>query len=706
MIKQLRLTDFQRHASLSLDFTEGLNLIVGPNMAGKSTVQRAILYALFGASALPFTVEQLCRNGSTSTMRVELEFSEWTVERTPKGALLRRTSDKTELASGQAAVTSEVESILGMTGKQFIALRVASQKEAGTLLRAGAQQLAGLIDAITGVDLVSKTLSRAKTERSIADAVVKAIGPALVDAAIEQGQSRIATLGAQLDQLTDQWTQAKSDLLELTQGQTELQARVSQLGRDREYYQTHLRQLEAARAWARKLSESANALEKSKPTVARPEPSQVHASKHEVEELLARKTKISSALTDVSRLSLRISQIRQELAELVEPAEPEEDLHALAEQEQRLRERETEQAQRLVGVIAMLGQSICPTCHQLINSSEEERARLDEDRKTLEAGLEALTQERVSASQRLSAAREGYRQRELVRQARTSKEDTLASFTAMRQEHIDALAALGDPDALAPQITAAQRTSDSLQDALLQWGTWEGQLGQILTQNAEAASQIAQLEATAPPLFDEEAYVAQRDRLNTLDQETTHLREKATHFSQTLQTTQVAQQEAQERLRALEEQKKKAQDAEQRMKGLKELEKYLAENTDRFIEDIWRQILSFSEVFISRATNQQVSKLVRTGARDFAFVENGVQRPVELASGYLEDVLGAALKLALGTALGGKASFLLLDEITAAGQDENALLLTSLLSQAGQQVLLISHRQADAASAASITQIS
>jgi ABC-type transport system involved in cytochrome bd biosynthesis fused ATPase/permease subunit len=55
------------------------------------------------------------------------------------------------------------------------------------------------------------------------------------------------------------------------------------------------------------------------------------------------------------------------------------------------------------------------------------------------------------------------------------------------------------------------------------------------------------------------------------------------------------------------------------------------------------------------------------------------------------------LKLAMGAALGGPVDFMLFDEVSAAGEDENALLLTSLLKGVGAQVILISHRQADCA---------
>ena len=46
-ITRLRLTDFRRHAELDIELKPGLNIVRGPNEAGKSTVQRAIELGLF-----------------------------------------------------------------------------------------------------------------------------------------------------------------------------------------------------------------------------------------------------------------------------------------------------------------------------------------------------------------------------------------------------------------------------------------------------------------------------------------------------------------------------------------------------------------------------------------------------------------------------------------------------------------------------------
>lgn len=47
-ILRLRLRNFRKFADLEIEFAPGLNVVKGPNEAGKTTLQRAIALALLG----------------------------------------------------------------------------------------------------------------------------------------------------------------------------------------------------------------------------------------------------------------------------------------------------------------------------------------------------------------------------------------------------------------------------------------------------------------------------------------------------------------------------------------------------------------------------------------------------------------------------------------------------------------------------------
>lgn len=116
MLRRLQLENFQIHESLDLVFTEGLNVIRGENEAGKSTIFRAISFALFGSRSLPHSIEDLVTWGTdVKKLKVTLSFVvggiEYTITRAKSGASMSGSDGS--LSSGQAEVTAAVERLLG-----------------------------------------------------------------------------------------------------------------------------------------------------------------------------------------------------------------------------------------------------------------------------------------------------------------------------------------------------------------------------------------------------------------------------------------------------------------------------------------------------------------------------------------------------------------------------------------------------------------
>jgi len=85
-LKSIELQNFQKHTSLHLDFTTGINVIVGPSHAGKSCVRRAIEWVLFNNS-----IDGIRKEGSKKTS-VKIELDDGTiVERTRSASINRYT---------------------------------------------------------------------------------------------------------------------------------------------------------------------------------------------------------------------------------------------------------------------------------------------------------------------------------------------------------------------------------------------------------------------------------------------------------------------------------------------------------------------------------------------------------------------------------------------------------------------------------------
>ena len=69
ILNSLELEYFRKHKTLKVDFTEGLNLIVGDNYTGKTTITHAILFAFGGVRALPFSADRVATRGSGKRKR-------------------------------------------------------------------------------------------------------------------------------------------------------------------------------------------------------------------------------------------------------------------------------------------------------------------------------------------------------------------------------------------------------------------------------------------------------------------------------------------------------------------------------------------------------------------------------------------------------------------------------------------------------------
>ncbi|CAN5735508.1 hypothetical protein BH24CHL5_BH24CHL5_03210 [soil metagenome] len=125
-ITRLRLADFKRHAQLDIELAPGLNVIRGPNEAGKSTIQRAIEMGLFrrptfasaeleevrtwaDADAEPTVELEFVDDGRTGRLRKVFAGQKGTVELTIGD----------ESFNDPAAVDQQVARLTGLASEKF-----------------------------------------------------------------------------------------------------------------------------------------------------------------------------------------------------------------------------------------------------------------------------------------------------------------------------------------------------------------------------------------------------------------------------------------------------------------------------------------------------------------------------------------------------------------------------------------------------------
>ncbi len=162
IIESVRMKNFKSHSDTTINFGPGINVILGENGAGKTTVLEAISFALF--KDYSGNVERLIRGGC-SVMEVEVAFSAFG----KKYRVFRRRSGRSadsrlyevdgkdrEIRSGDSGVDEEIEEILGIDRYLFSSAIYVRQGEIERLLTETPSKRKQLIGKLLGIESLEK----------------------------------------------------------------------------------------------------------------------------------------------------------------------------------------------------------------------------------------------------------------------------------------------------------------------------------------------------------------------------------------------------------------------------------------------------------------------------------------------------------------------------------------------------------------------
>lgn len=162
IINSVHLRNFKSHVDTTIDFGPGINVILGENGAGKTSILEAISFALF--KDYTGNLDRLVKNGH-SEMVVEVVFTSHgrkykvirrrTKNSTDSKLLLLDGSEK-ELRSGDAGVDEEINSILDMDRYLFSNAIYVRQGEIERLLTETAHKKKQLIGRLLGIESLEK----------------------------------------------------------------------------------------------------------------------------------------------------------------------------------------------------------------------------------------------------------------------------------------------------------------------------------------------------------------------------------------------------------------------------------------------------------------------------------------------------------------------------------------------------------------------
>lgn len=165
MLKQLRLTCFRQHVNRVFDFSDGINVIRGPNEGGKSTMLEALSYLWGGSATLSEPLADVVTyEHSEKELRVE---GDWTIDgvdytgyRCASGAEIAYGDQR---VSGQRAVTQFMERLLGAKMDTVKKLLIAEQGAIRGVLSSEAGAGA-LIEQLADLELVEQYIEKIQAQ--------------------------------------------------------------------------------------------------------------------------------------------------------------------------------------------------------------------------------------------------------------------------------------------------------------------------------------------------------------------------------------------------------------------------------------------------------------------------------------------------------------------------------------------------------------
>ena len=157
-IKSVTTQSFGGLQDGTYEFVDGNNIIRGKNGAGKSSLTEAILYSMFGSSALRGSIEHAVTTGR-DTLKVEAEYGPYKIKRSKSSASVVGTDVK---INGQAAVSAFFYDLMGIQKGNETSVLVSEQGKTAGILEGKPGEVNALIESLAGFDQIDALIDRVK----------------------------------------------------------------------------------------------------------------------------------------------------------------------------------------------------------------------------------------------------------------------------------------------------------------------------------------------------------------------------------------------------------------------------------------------------------------------------------------------------------------------------------------------------------------
>lgn len=316
------MKNFKSHANTTIDFTNGVNIIVGENGAGKSTILEGISFALFKQHTAK-KIDDLVSNGQKQ-MYVELLFNhngfDYKIVRIKrnnlKSVLYKKVGDDyMELYSGDKEVAQHITEILSMDSDLFLNAVYVRQGEIANLITKTAGEKKQLIGKLLGIDSLEKAW--------------KDLGPYISNYEKEAIEKRgtLHDLDAQINTLEDNKNKLSkmntrlnelSDLIEINKDTYEnLKGALQDLDKQKDIYFTERAKYNFAKQQLQQLQDKQNSIQ-IKLNEIEDEKSKLKTLERDYEREIADCQKQQEYLSMLYDLNREISDLSQDIAHIKE----------------------------------------------------------------------------------------------------------------------------------------------------------------------------------------------------------------------------------------------------------------------------------------------------------------------------------------------------------------------------------------------------
>lgn len=703
--------DFKKLRGVTVHFSDAMTAIRGPNGAGKSSVLHAILFALYGVSAVPGGKAVAIPTGAKDasvTLSFSLGSDEYEVERTTGAARLYQiVSDdkgqsKVQKANGTTAVTEFIKNSLGIdTHQEFARFSYSPQGETAALLTLGAPMLNRVVEQLAGADFIDRIVNAAKAKIVFCNGKLNAL-PAYIDVAPHKKEKENAE--ARMAVIERDFSGREEDSLRITEKLSEarvcLQSVLERNKRARELHQTRTA-LEGSIARTTVLYDAAVArlaeLGEEDPAA---QDDNLRAAKERASVVRDRWTRLAELRREKESAERIVSSLADKFGKAEETKEALKKLSAkVSKDEKKYREAEDEVHACKASISRVknaLAKSECPACHRPFEVGQKEKleaelAELEAALKKIEPIYNGLSQslggmqrDKLALENSLPSEREAVQ----MQMAKDTIESSDAKLAEVGEVTIEEVKAADDEyTALLQEVGQAKERARQRERVMEEKKRHDVELMEAKIKLAKL--EVMEIEDEAPFHADEKKWLEAQSgiaaELSALQAEFSQLELSVERFSG-----------------VIEEQERAAQtrkELESKAKLLEMLSKYLTQNKARYLADIWAGIMATVTQFVSAVTSGSISAVTRDDSGDFWITEGDETRPILAASGGQRAVAGVGMRLAMGSLQPAGAGLLLLDEPSAELADETAAALAGALRTQDRQIVMVTHRSGDEFSA-------